>query len=677
MDARVILSGAKHRELSNALRFLAIDAVEAANSGHPGMPMGMAEIAEVLWRRHLKHNPADPIWPDRDRFMLSNGHGSMLLYALLHLTGYALPIEELKRFRQLHSKTPGHPEVGITPGVETTTGPLGQGLANAVGMALSEQLLAAEFNRPGHTIVDHRTWVFVGDGCLMEGISHEVCSLAGTLGLSKLIAVYDDNGISIDGHVEHWFTDDTPKRFEAYGWRVIPDVDGHDTAAIELALEQACDDSGRPTLVCCKTIIGQGSPNKADTHDVHGAALGAAEAAATRAALGWTAGPFQIPPAIRAAWDAREAGAARQAEWQRRFAAYAQAHPQLAAEFERRVVLRALPGNWRQASADALAKVVGERADIASRKASQNAISALQPLLPELLGGSADLTGSNLTAGKASVPLRRGKWGNYINYGVREFGMSAIMNGIALHGGYIPYGGTFLTFSDYSRNAVRMSALIGERVVFVFTHDSIGLGEDGPTHQPIEHLASLRLIPNNAVWRPCDAVETMVAWLAAIERRDGPSCLSLSRQNLPHFERDAQQVSDIRKGGYVLAESQGSPAVTLLATGSEVGLAMRARDALAAGGIGARVVSMPSCSDFDVQDAQYRAKVLPRDVPVLAIEAGVTKYWRAYTGFDGDVIGIDRFGESAPAAQVADALGLTVPAITERARALVQRGVRP
>ncbi|MGA2862143.1 MAG: transketolase [Steroidobacteraceae bacterium] len=677
MDARVILSGAKHRELSNALRFLAIDAVEAANSGHPGMPMGMAEIAEVLWRRHLKHNPADPIWPDRDRFMLSNGHGSMLLYALLHLTGYALPIEELKRFRQLHSKTPGHPEVGITPGVETTTGPLGQGLANAVGMALSEQLLAAEFNRPGHTIVDHRTWVFVGDGCLMEGISHEACSLAGTLGLSKLIAVYDDNGISIDGHVEHWFTDDTPKRFEAYGWRVIPDVDGHDTAAIELALEQACDDSGRPTLVCCKTIIGQGSPNKADTHDVHGAALGAAEAAATRAALGWTAGPFQIPPEIRAAWDAREAGAARQAEWQRRFAAYAQAHPQLAAEFERRVVLRALPGNWRQASADALAKVVGERADIASRKASQNAISALQPLLPELLGGSADLTGSNLTAGKASVPLRRGKWGNYINYGVREFGMSAIMNGIALHGGYIPYGGTFLTFSDYSRNAVRMSALMGERVVFVFTHDSIGLGEDGPTHQPIEHLASLRLIPNNAVWRPCDAVETMVAWLAAIERRDGPSCLSLSRQNLPHFERDAQQLSDIRKGGYVLAESQGSPAVTLLATGSEVGLAMRARDALAAGGIGARVVSMPSCSDFDVQDAQYRAKVLPRDVPVLAIEAGVTKYWRAYTGFDGDVIGIDRFGESAPAAQVADALGLTVPAITERARALVQRGVRP
>jgi transketolase len=676
MDAQVKLSAAVHREVSNALRFLAIDAVEAANSGHPGMPMGMAEIAEVLWRRHLKHNPADPIWPDRDRFVLSNGHGSMLLYALLHLTGYALPMEELKRFRQLHSKTPGHPEVGITPGVETTTGPLGQGLANSVGMALSEQLLAAEFNRPGHSIVDHRTWVFVGDGCMMEGISHEACSLAGTLGLSKLIAVYDDNGISIDGHVEHWFADDTPMRFEAYGWRVIRDVDGHDTAAIEEALEQACQDSGRPTLVCCKTVIGQGSPNKAGTHDVHGAALGAAEAAATRAALGWSAGPFDIAPEIRAAWDARDAGAARQADWQRRLAAYHEAHPQLAAEFERRVVMRALPANWRQASADALAKVAGERAGIASRKASQNAIEALLPLLPELLGGSSDLTGSNLTAGKASVPLRRGKWGNHINYGVREFGMSAIMNGIALHGGYIPYGGTFLTFSDYSRNAVRMAALMGERVVFVFTHDSIGLGEDGPTHQPIEHLAALRLIPNNSVWRPCDAVETMIAWLAAIERRDGPTCLILSRQNLPHADRDPQQLSDIRKGGYVLAEAQGTAAVTLLATGSEVALAMRAREALAAQGVGARVVSMPSCSDFDIQDTQYRARVLPRSLPVLAIEAGVTRFWRAYTGFDGDVIGIDRFGESAPAAQVAEALGLTLPAVTERALALARSGVR-
>jgi transketolase len=683
MNAQVKSSEATHRELANALRFLAIDAVEAANSGHPGMPMGMAEIAEVLWRRHLKHNPADPIWPDRDRFVLSNGHGSMLLYALLHLTGYGLPIEELKRFRQLHSKTPGHPEVGITPGVETTTGPLGQGLANAVGMALSEQLLAAEFNRPGHRIVDHRTWVFLGDGCLMEGISHEACSLAGTLGLSKLIAIYDDNGISIDGHVKHWFADDTPKRFEAYGWRVMRDVDGHDTAAIEQALQQACEDSGRPTLVCCKTVIGKGSPNKAGSHDVHGAALGAAEVAATRTVLGWSAGAFQIPPAIRAAWDARAAGAARQADWQRRLQTYAQAQPQLAAEFERRVMLRALPANWRQASADALAKVVSARAAIASRKASQNAIEALLPLLPELLGGSADLTGSNLTSGNASVPLRRGKWGNHINYGVREFGMSAIMNGIALHGGYLPYGGTFLTFSDYSRNAVRMAALMGERVVFVFTHDSIGLGEDGPTHQPIEHLASLRLIPNNTVWRPCDAVETMVAWLAAIERRDGPSCLILSRQSLPHVDRDAQQLRDIRKGGYVLAESQDAAALTLLATGSEVALALHAREALAAQGIAARVVSMPSCSDFDVQDAHYRAKVLPRSVPVLAIEAGVTKFWRAYTGFDGDVIGIDGFGESAPAAHVAEALGMTVAAIIERALALVQArtpaasGVRP
>jgi transketolase len=670
MDAQVKLAGAQYRQLSNALRFLAIDAVEAANSGHPGMPMGMAEIAEVLWRRFLRHNPADPIWPDRDRFILSNGHGSMLLYALLHLTGYALPIEELKRFRQLHSRTPGHPEVGITPGVETTTGPLGQGLANAVGMALSEQLLAAEFNRPGHSIVNHRTWVFVGDGCLMEGISHEAGSLAGTLGLSKLVAVYDDNGISIDGHVEDWFADDTPGRFEAYGWRVIRDVDGHDTAAIEMALQQACEDCGRPTLVCCKTVIGNGSPNKAGTHEVHGAALGAAEAAATRAALGWSAGPFQIAPEIRSAWDARAAGSARQADWQRRLTAYAEAHPQLAAEFQRRVLLRALPANWRQAGADALAKVVAARSSIASRKASQNAIDALLPLLPELLGGSADLTGSNLTAGKASVPLRRGARGNHINYGVREFGMSAIMNGIALHGGYIPYGGTFLTFSDYSRNAVRMAALMGERVVFVFTHDSIGLGEDGPTHQPIEHVAALRLIPNNSVWRPCDAVETMIAWLAAIERRDGPTCLILSRQNLPHIDREAQQLSDIRRGGYLLAEADGAAAVTLLATGSEVALAMSARAALAVHGIGARVVSMPSCSDFDAQDAAYRARVLPRGIPVLAIEAGVSRFWRAYTGFDGDVIGIDRFGESAPAAQVAEALGLTVAAVTERALAL-------
>jgi transketolase len=676
MNARIESVSIERSELANALRFLAIDAVEAAKSGHPGMPMGMAEIAEVLWRGFLKHNPADPHWPDRDRFILSNGHGSMLLYALLHLTGYALPLAELKRFRQLHSKTPGHPEVGLTPGVETTTGPLGQGLANAVGMALSEQLLSAQFNRPSHSIVDHRTWVFVGDGCLMEGISHEACSLAGTLGLSKLIVIYDDNGISIDGNVEHWFTDDTPKRFEAYGWRVIRAVDGHDTLAIEAALAEACEHDGRPTLVCCKTIIGKGSPNKAGTHDVHGAALGAAEAAATRAALGWTADPFVVPEEIRTAWDARTTGAIRHAEWQRRFTAYAAAYPDLAAEFERRVVLRKLPPDWLLSSTEALAEVVAKRAGVASRKASQHTIEALQPLLPELLGGSADLSGSNLTEGKDSVPVRHGRWGNYINYGVREFGMSAVMNGIALHGGFIPYGGTFLTFSDYSRNAVRMSALMRASVIYVFTHDSIGLGEDGPTHQPVEHVASLRLIPNNAVWRPCDAVETMIAWIAAIERRDGPTCLILSRQNLPHFERQTQQLTDIRKGGYVLADSD-DPAVTLLATGSEVALAMLARDALASEGIGARVVSMPSCRVFDQQSGDYQAAVLPREAPVLAIEAGVTHFWRAYTGFDGDVVGIDRFGESAPAAHVAEEVGLTVQTITARARLLAQRRARP
>jgi transketolase len=672
MNAQMRQSFPERRQLADALRFLAIDAVEAAKSGHPGMPMGMAEIAEVLWRSHLKHNPADPSWPDRDRFVLSNGHGSMLLYALLHLTGYALPLEELRRFRQLHSKTPGHPEIGVTPGVETTTGPLGQGLANAVGMALAEQLLAMEFNRPGYAIVDHRTWVFLGDGCLMEGISHEACSLAGTLALSKLIAIYDDNGISIDGRVEHWFADDTPARFEAYGWRVIRDVPGHETAAIEAALGKASEACGRPTLVCCKTVIGKGSPNKAGSHDVHGAALGAAEAAATRAALGWTAGPFEIPLEIRAAWDARESGAARQAAWQRGFAAYAKAHPMLAAEFQRRVCRRALPANWRQASGAALSAVVQKAAGIASRKASQNAIEALQPLLPELLGGSADLTGSNLTAGREMVALRRGAFGNHINYGVREFGMSALMNGIALHGGYIPYGGTFLTFSDYSRSAVRMSALMRQRVIYVFTHDSIGLGEDGPTHQPIEHLSSLRLIPNNSVWRPCDAIETMVAWLAAIERQNAPTCLALSRQNLPHFARSAQQLHDIRRGGYVLAEAEGSAALTLLATGSEVALAMQARTLLAGEGIGARVVSMPSCDAFDRQSPEYRASVLPRAVPVLAIEAGVSHFWRAYTGFDGEVVGIDRFGESAPADEVAAALGLTAQAVCVRARQLVQ-----
>ncbi|MDP8986113.1 MAG: transketolase [Pseudomonadota bacterium] len=675
-NARTESVSVERSDLANALRFLAIDAVEAANSGHPGMPMGMAEIAEVLWRRFLRHNPADPDWPNRDRFVLSNGHGSMLLYALLHLSGYALPMAELRRFRQLHSKTPGHPEVGITPGVETTTGPLGQGLANAVGMALAEQLLAAHFNRPGHDIVDHRTWVFVGDGCLMEGISHEACSLAGTLGLAKLVVIYDDNGISIDGHVEHWFADDTPKRFEAYGWRVLRGVDGHDTAAIEAALSTACEHDRRPTLICCKTTIGKGSPNKAGTHDVHGAALGAAEIAATRNSLGWQAAPFVVPDELRTAWDARTEGALRQAAWKDHFAAYAMVYPDLAAEFERRVILRRLPPDWLPASGAALADVVAKGAAIASRKASQNAIEGLLALLPELLGGSADLSGSNLTEAKGSVPVRRGRWGNYINYGVREFGMSAVMNGVALHGGFIPYGGTFLTFSDYSRNAVRMSALMRARVIYVFTHDSIGLGEDGPTHQPVEHVASLRLIPNNAVWRPCDAVETMIAWMAAIERRDGPTCLILSRQNLPHFPRRAEQLADIRKGGYVLAEER-HPAVTLLATGSEVALAMLARDALSSEGIAARVVSMPSCRDFDMQSADYRATVLPRAVPVLAIEAGVTPCWRTYTGFDGDVVGIDRFGESAPAAHVAEELGLTVRVITARARLLARRHARP
>ena len=672
MNARIKPKDAKHSDAANALRALSIDAVEAANSGHPGMPLGMADIAEVLWRRYLRHNPADPKWPDRDRFVLSNGHGSMLLYSLLHLSGYDLPIEELRRFRQLHSKTPGHPEIGITAGVETTTGPLGQGLANAVGMALAEQLLALHFNRPGHTIVDHRTWVFVGDGCLMEGISHEVCSLAGTLKLSKLIAVYDDNGISIDGRVEHWFNDDTPQRFEAYGWRVIRDIDGHDTEAIEAALAGGCTKDDRPTLICCKTVIGMGSPNKAGTHDVHGAALGGAEVAATRTALGWTAEPFHVPPDIRASWDARPLGAGRQSDWQRRFTDYAQAHPELAAEFERRVIAGKLPRDWTAATTQALARLAAGGSNLATRKASQNAIETLHALLPELLGGSADLTGSNLTAAKAATAVRGDLWGDYLNYGVREFGMSAAMNGIALHGGYIPFGGTFLTFSDYSRNAIRMSCLMRQRVIYVFTHDSIGLGEDGPTHQPIEHISSLRLIPNNDVWRPCDDVETLSAWICAVERDDGPTCLILSRQNLPHYERTSRQVADIRKGGYVLAEGDGA-AVTLLATGSEVSLAMQARAALAEAGLSARVVSMPSCRRFDGQSAAYRSAVLPRNIPVLAIEAGVTNFWRAYVGLDGDVVGIDRFGESAPALQVAQELGLTVEAVVDRAQALVSR----
>ncbi len=674
MSAQLQPRGAERRELCNALRFLAVDAVEAANSGHPGMPMGMAEVAEALWRVHFKHNPGDPHWPDRDRFVLSNGHGSMLLYGLLHLTGYQLPLEELRRFRQLHSKTPGHPEVGVTPGVETTTGPLGQGLANAVGMALAERLLAAEFNRPGHTIVDHRTWAFVGDGCLMEGISHEAGSLAGALALSKLVVIYDDNGISIDGPVEPWFADDTPRRFEAYGWRVIRDVPGHESGALDAALAQSMEDCGRPTLVCCRTVIGQGSPHKAGTHEVHGAALGAPEVAATRANLGWSAAPFEIPDAVRAAWDARVAGAARQAEWQRLFGTYANAYPQLAAEFERRVCRRELPATWRETCRRLLSATVAEGARIPSRKASQNAIAALLEALPELLGGSADLTGSNLTAVARSVAVRRGAGpGNHINYGVREFAMGAIMNGIALHGGYIPYGGTFLTFSDYSRNAIRMAALMRQRVIHVLTHDSIALGEDGPTHQPVEHASSLRLIPNNAVWRPCDAVETAVAWLAALERRDGPTCLLLSRQTLAHYQRSPQQLEDIQRGGYVLAGGDAPASVTLLASGSEVELAMRAREMLEPEGVAARVVSMPNCGAFDRQPEDYRLAVLPRALPVVAIEAGVSSFWRAYTGFEGAVVGIDRFGESAPAAAVSAAVGLTTEAVCARVRSVLDR----
>ncbi|MDT7928123.1 transketolase [Tepidimonas sp.] len=657
------------RRMSNAIRMLAIDAVEQAKSGHPGAPMGMAEIAEVLWNRHLRHNPTDPAWPERDRFVLSNGHGSMLLYALLHLTGYDLPIEEIKAFRQLHSKTPGHPEVGITPGVETTTGPLGQGIANAVGMALAEKLLAAEFNRPGHTIVDHFTYCFLGDGCMMEGISHEVCSLAGTLRLSKLIAIYDDNGISIDGHVEGWFADDTPARFEAYDWYVIRDVDGHNPdavdAALRLARTQALRADGKPTLICCKTVIGQGSPNKAGTHDVHGAALGAAEVQATREALGWPYGPFEIPADIYAAWDARTHGQLLQAQWQQRFDAYAQAYPDLAAEFTRR-----MRGELRADLAErlpALLDAVAQRTDaVATRKASQLALDALAPLVPEFFGGSADLTGSNLTNFKGCTIAGRDRWGNHLSYGVREFGMAAIMNGIALHGGYIPYGGTFLTFSDYSRNAIRMAALMRQRVIHVFTHDSIGLGEDGPTHQPVEHVPSLRLIPQLDVWRPADGLETLVAWAAAVQRRDGPSALCLSRQNLPVVTQRAHAEGAVR-GGYVLSDMPGARAV-IIATGSEVSIALKAQAALAAEGVPTRVVSMPSTSVFDRQDRAWQDAVLPPDLPAVAVEAAHPDGWYKYVGRRGRVVGIDRFGESAPAPALYSHFGITPHAVAQAVR---------
>ena len=660
---------ATRTDLANAIRALAMDAVQKANSGHPGMPMGMAEIAEELWNHHLRHNPANPKWADRDRFVLSNGHGSMLLYALLHLTGYALPMEEIKRFRQLHSMTPGHPELGMTPGVETTTGPLGQGLANAVGMALAERLLAAQFNRPGHELVDHHTYVFLGDGCLMEGISHEACSLAGTLGLGKLTAFYDDNGISIDGHVDGWFTDDTPKRFEAYGWHVIPHVDGHDVNAVHAAIEASRKITDRPSLICCKTIIGRGSPNKAGSHDSHGAALGEKEVAATRQNIGWNHPPFEIPPDVYAGWDARSKGAAREAEWNGKFAAYSKAFPREASDFTRRMAGE-LPQNWRDHADGFLAKVNEKAETIASRKASQNAIEALAPALPELVGGSADLAGSNLTLWSGSKSVGKAGGGNYVNYGVREFGMSAIMNGLTLHGGLIPYGGTFLTFSDYSRNALRMAALMKIRTLFVFTHDSIGLGEDGPTHQSVEHAASLRLIPHMDVWRPCDSVESAVAWMAAIERRDGPACLLFSRQNLPFQARDATHIKQIARGGSVLADAT-SPQAIILATGSEVSLAMAAQKQLADAGIAVRVVSMPCTNVFDRQDANYRDSVLPKGIRRVAVEAGVTDFWRKYVGLEGAVIGLDRFGESAPAGELFKFFGITAEAVAEAVRRVI------
>ncbi len=661
------MTSPSRRDLANAIRFLAIDAVQAANSGHPGMPMGMADIAEVLWNDYLKHNPANPAWPDRDRFILSNGHGSMLQYALLHLAGYDLPLDELKAFRKLGSKTPGHPENTHTAGIETTTGPLGQGLANAVGFALAEKLLAQRFNRDGHAIVDHRTWVFLGDGCLMEGISHEAASLAGTWGLNKLVAFWDDNHISIDGNTDGWFTDDTPARFEAYGWNVVRGVDGHDPVEIRTAIETALESSGKPTLICCRTTIGFGSPNKAGKESSHGSPLGKDEVQATRDALGWTHGAFEIPQPLYAGWRARDLAAAESA-WNARFAAYKAAHGDAAAEFERRMAAE-LPGGFG-ADADAfIARLQQDGPVIASRKASQNAIEAFAPLLPELVGGSADLAHSNLTLWKGSKSVATDDPNaNYIYSGVREFGMTAISNGLALHGGFIPYDATFLVFSDYARNAVRMSALMRVRAIHVYTHDSIGLGEDGPTHQPIEHLASLRYIPDNDVWRPCDAVESAVAWKAAIERADGPSCLVFSRQNLPHQPRSDAQLAAIARGGYVLKDSVGAPEVILVATGSEVGLATQAAAQL---GGGVRVVSMPSTDVFDRQDAAYREAVLPKACRKrVAIEAGVSDFWRKYVGLDGAVVGIDSFGASAPIEALLPHFGFTVDRVVAAAQAL-------
>ncbi|UTH75846.1 transketolase [Chromobacterium sp. IIBBL 290-4] len=656
-------------ELANAIRFLSMDAVEKAKSGHPGAPMGMADIAEVLWRDHLKHNPANPKWADRDRFVLSNGHGSMLIYSLLHLSGYDLSIDDLKNFRQLHSRTPGHPEYGYAPGVETTTGPLGQGITNAVGMAMAEKMLAAQFNRDGHSIVDHHTYVFLGDGCLMEGISHEACSLAGTWGLNKLVAFWDDNGISIDGHVEGWFSDDTPGRFEAYGWQVIRNVNGHDPVEIATAIATAKQSADKPTLICCKTTIGFGAPSKQGSHDCHGAPLGAAEIAASRDLLKWPHAPFEIPAEIYAEWSARDKGAVAEIEWTKRFDAYRAAHPELAAEFERRMA-GDLPKGWEDAQAAAIAKINDAAQTVATRKASQIALEALSPSLPEFVGGSADLTGSNLTNWSGSKWINGEGQGNYISYGVREFGMAAIMNGMTLHGGLRPYGGTFLMFSEYARNALRMASLMKINPIFVFTHDSIGLGEDGPTHQPVEQTATLRYIPNHHTWRPCDTVEAAVAWAHAVEQKHTPSSMILSRQNLPFVARDAAQIAAIRKGGYVLRDAAGAKAV-LIATGSEVELALKAQEALAAEGIAVRVVSMPCTNVFDVQDKAWQQSVLPAGLPRIAIEAGHPDFWRKYVGLEGDVVGMATFGESAPAPLLFKEFGFTVENVVAKTRAVL------
>ena len=664
---------AERKVLANAIRVLSMDAVQKANSGHPGAPMGMADIAEVLWRDFLKHNPTNPKWADRDRFVLSNGHGSMLIYSLLHLTGYDLSIEDLKQFRQLHSKTPGHPEYGYAPGVETTTGPLGQGITNAVGMAIAEKTLAGQFNREGHEIVDHYTYAFLGDGCLMEGISHEACSLAGTLGLGKLIAFYDDNNISIDGHVDGWFSDDTAQRFEAYGWQVIRNVDGHDAEQIKFAIENAKAEKDRPTLIICKTIIGYGSPNKSASHDCHGAPLGNEEIELTRKALNWTYAPFEIPADVYAQWDAKAKGAEQERAWDAKFAAYEAAYPELAAEFKRRVSGE-LPANWAKESQAFVEKLQANPAAIASRKASQNAIEAYAHVLPELLGGSADLASSNLTLWSGSKPIRadHNVDGNYINYGVREFGMSAIMNGIALHGGFIPYGATFLMFYEYAHNAVRMAALMKQRSIFVYTHDSIGLGEDGPTHQPVEQTASLRYIPNLETWRPADQVESAVAWKAAIERKEGPSALIFTRQNLQQQPRNAAQLADIARGGYILKDSSGTPDLIFIATGSEVELAVKAAEVLEAEGKKVRVVSMPSTNVFDKQDAAYREAVLPKAVTKrVAIEAQLSDFWYKYVGFEGKIVGMNSFGESAPANELFKLFGFTVENVVAKAKEIL------